>query len=77
LLNEIQKNEETLGPHLAIKQALERCEAPLEDLNRIADSLVPGFAATSNAKRKWAAITAVRKKEKNHQIPGKAPRCEN
>jgi hypothetical protein len=42
-----------------------RCEAPLDDLHHIADSLVPGFAATNNTiKRKWTAITAIRKREK-------------
>jgi hypothetical protein len=48
LLEEIREIENILGPHPAIKQAVERCEAPLDDLHRIADSLVPGFAVTNN-----------------------------
>ena len=36
----------------------------MRDLQEIADSLVPGFAASSNIKRKWAAISAVRAKDK-------------
>ncbi|PMD38288.1 hypothetical protein L207DRAFT_585193 [Hyaloscypha variabilis F] len=64
LLDDIQNNEKIIGPQPAIKQALERCEAPLRDLQQIADSLIPGFAASSKIKRKWAAISAVRAKDK-------------
>ncbi|KAN0093828.1 hypothetical protein V8E51_017012 [Hyaloscypha variabilis] len=64
LLGDIQNNEKIIGPQPAIKQALERCEAPLRDLQQIADYLVPGFAASSKIKRKWAAISAVRAKDK-------------
>jgi hypothetical protein len=64
LLNDIRNNEEILGPDPAIREAVERCEAPLKDLHQIADSLVPGFAATSNIRRKWTALTAVKAKEK-------------
>jgi hypothetical protein len=65
LLDEIRENENILGPYPPIRHAVERCEAPLDDLHRIADSLVPGFAVTNNTmKRKWTAIGAVRKKDK-------------
>jgi hypothetical protein len=64
LLDDIKDNEKILGPHPAIKQAVERCETPLKDLQQIADSLLPGFVASSNIKRKWTAITAVRAKDK-------------
>lgn len=64
LLDDIRDNEKILGPHPAIKQAVERCEAPLKDLQQIADSLVPGFAASNNIKRKWTAVTAVRATDK-------------
>jgi hypothetical protein len=64
LLDDIQNNEKIIGPQPAIKQALERWEAPLRALQQIADSLVPGFAASSKIKRKWAAISAVRAKDK-------------
>jgi len=71
LLDDIRNNERILGPQPAIKQALERCEAPLKDLQQIADSLVPGFAASSNIKRKWAAISAVRAKDKIAKLQAK------
>jgi len=64
LLNEIHENEKNFGPHQATRKALERCEGPLQDLHRFASSIIPGSAASDNIKRTWAAITAVRGKDR-------------
>jgi hypothetical protein len=64
LLDDIQNNQKILGPDPAIRKAVERCEAPIKELQQIADSLVPGFAASSNIRRKWTALTTVKAKEK-------------
>jgi hypothetical protein len=64
LLEDIQNNEKILGPDPAIREAVKRCKAPLADLHQIADSLVPGFAASSNIRRKWTAITAIKARDK-------------
>lgn len=64
MLDDIQNNQKILGPDPAIKKAVERCEVPINELQQIADSLVPGFAASSNIRRKWTALTTVKAKEK-------------
>lgn len=64
LLDDIQNNQKIFGPDPAIMKAVERCEAPIKELQQIADSLVPGFAASSNIRRKWTALTTVKAKEK-------------
>ena len=64
MLDDIQNNQKILGPDLTISKAVERCEAPIKELQQIADSLVPGFAASSNIRRKWTALTTVKAKEK-------------
>jgi hypothetical protein len=64
LLDDIQNNQKIHGPDLTTSKAVERCETPIKALQQIADSLVPGFAASSNIRRKWTAITTVKAKEK-------------
>ena len=56
---------------LQLMLALEGCAELLEEMNSIAESLVPGFSSSSKLKRKWVAIETVRQRDKISQFRAK------
>jgi hypothetical protein len=71
ILQDVKTNEETSGPHPTMMLALEGCTNLLEEMNSIAESLVPGLSSSSKFKRKWTAVEAVRQGDKISQFRAK------